>query len=875
MTNKFIAQNNIKNTLKKAITLKRNEEYSESIESYKKLLFHSDINLDTIEKIKCYINISDCYIKLELCDSARYYLTKLKLLQGKYLSLNIKYQFIFNLCYAKLKFCEGNYKGYIEDTENLLNQDNFNTINEYLKFDIFKNLAFSHLYLNNTLESNRYLERVLKHLNSKKGSSNQKLINLHFNIGLISLDVGKYHKALSHFNWIKNHLQKKRNLNHQLLSMVDYNICMCHFRLGDIETAIEYINKKTGKDINKLYHEDNIDHLIILGYYNFLKGYYQEALRCFKNVIKKSKAISENQINILSYSYSIVGTLHYLGANYNMALSYYEQAFQIIQKLPNERYVMANKSYYHTLFGNAYYKLGKLEKSVFHYNIALNSTKYINHLYIDYEIICYINLGLIYYKQDLLKKAKEFYFKALEKLEIMNECENYMPFIIPQIYQHFIELTIKLGDHKNTQKYTKKALHFISTKEYIDNFSLTRLFKLIGEIHELNNSLDSALVYYQKAISYAINDFDEIDVRKNPSIEIMPFDVNLIESLESKARALQKYYAKSADFSDLDAALNTYIVAIDFLDKMRCRVRTEKNKMRIGEEHQNIFTDALKIAYKMYLMSSDFQYAESAFKIVEKNKASALRLYLNDSNAKISAGIPDSLLDKEEEIKEKWSKFNHLLYEMENRTQMFDSKELKYYQTKVFEISQEYDFLIDYFESQYEDYYKYKYNTSSVTLKEIQSKQTDASAFIEYSLVDSALFVFAVSKDTIVFNKISLESSFDTLVSNFCSSIADRSFDRYVINAYQLYEILLAPFEFIKREKNLVIIPDNILGYLAFEALLTNKVNPGGFDYRNLPYVLNLYKITYDYSATLYYGLQDNRLKGLTKMNYGFAPIKY
>jgi len=46
----------------------------------------------------------------------------------------------------------------------------------------------------------------------------------------------------------------------------------------------------------------------------------------------------------------------------------------------------------------------------------------------------------------------------------------------------------------------------------------------------------------------------------------------------------------------------------------------------------------------------------------------------------------------------------------------------------------------------------------------------------------------------------------------------------------------------------LTIIPDGVLGYLPFDALLTNKKDT---TFKAFPYLIHQYEINYSYSATL------------------------
>ncbi|MBC8486343.1 MAG: CHAT domain-containing protein [Bacteroidetes bacterium] len=89
--------------------------------------------------------------------------------------------------------------------------------------------------------------------------------------------------------------------------------------------------------------------------------------------------------------------------------------------------------------------------------------------------------------------------------------------------------------------------------------------------------------------------------------------------------------------------------------------------------------------------------------------------------------------------------------------------------------------------------------------------------------------------------------------------------------SYGLYERLLNPFEEEIKDKQLIIIPDNVLLLIPYEVLLTEKVSNTEPDYARLPYLLKSNNISYSYSANLLFG---NYLKneGNKKNMVAFAP---
>ncbi|MBL4651153.1 MAG: CHAT domain-containing protein, partial [Aureispira sp.] len=74
----------------------------------------------------------------------------------------------------------------------------------------------------------------------------------------------------------------------------------------------------------------------------------------------------------------------------------------------------------------------------------------------------------------------------------------------------------------------------------------------------------------------------------------------------------------------------------------------------------------------------------------------------------------------------------------------------------------------------------------------------------------------------------------------------------YTLTAYNLYLTLIAPIQaHLTNIKHLIIVPDNDLGHIPFEALLSTFSEQRETDYKVLNYLLNDYSISYSYSASL------------------------
>jgi CHAT domain-containing protein len=95
---------------------------------------------------------------------------------------------------------------------------------------------------------------------------------------------------------------------------------------------------------------------------------------------------------------------------------------------------------------------------------------------------------------------------------------------------------------------------------------------------------------------------------------------------------------------------------------------------------------------------------------------------------------------------------------------------------------------------------------------------------------------------------------------------------QYITAAKQLYHHLLAPVA-DKLTQSLIIVPDGVLGYIPFEALLIEEVTDK-YNYPTFPYLLNKHSISYTYSATLLQEMQQRQhLQKPSKELLAMAPF--
>ncbi|MCP4441099.1 MAG: CHAT domain-containing protein [Aureispira sp.] len=177
-------------------------------------------------------------------------------------------------------------------------------------------------------------------------------------------------------------------------------------------------------------------------------------------------------------------------------------------------------------------------------------------------------------------------------------------------------------------------------------------------------------------------------------------------------------------------------------------------------------------------------------------------------------------------------------------------------------MSLELDEFLSLLKDKYPKYHTLKYENITAKAEEIQALLDDKTTLLEYFVADSASYLFALSKAKVNLYKIPItRKKIQKEVRNFRKALTnyqfilnkqDKAFALFTDKAYWFYENFLKRALAECQAENLIIVADAELGYLPFETFLTKEVKSQKVDYKNLAYLINDYKISYNYSATLW-----------------------
>ncbi|MFL5728500.1 MAG: CHAT domain-containing protein [Cytophagaceae bacterium] len=577
-----------------------------------------------------------------------------------------------------------------------------------------------------------------------------------------------------------------------------------------------------------------------MGLINLNKGKYEIALQYFSKAL--TYYTTQDQPEQVAYCYNNIGLTNWATGNNQLALEHLSEALDLRKTIFGETHQSVAASYNNI---GLVYSEHDPEAALSNYEKALNIYSGIYQASHPLIASTLNNIGIIQRKKKDYAGSIETFKKCLDiRIRVFSAEHPNVAFIYSNIGQSFFEN----AQYDSALSYQEKALK-VYKKNYGEKHpEIAHTYNLIGTIHEKSKKYDLALADFQSALCANSADFNSADISLNPPLSNYYNSDLLLMSLLLKARTLEsRHYEKTLKLKDLELSLQTLELCDSLISRIR-QFRTSKNdKISLGRTAAEIYEDAVSIASDLgQLTLRKNYYLTKAFSFCEKNKSAVLLEAIADAQAKSFSGIPDTLLEKEKELKAEIALYEQKLAER------FSAEEEKALRNKLFNLNRQYEQFTKSLEQNYPEYYNLKYNSAGIRLDSVRSVLEEGTMLISYFLAENRkrIFVFCLTKKSLEVYNMPKNELLEKQIKGLRNSIRHRADKAFANFAHLLYKELVPSIP--SGIKKLVIIPDGGLGTIPFEALLTKEVKGDSIDFSKLPYMIKRFSISYNYSATLF-----------------------
>lgn len=129
----------------------------------------------------------------------------------------------------------------------------------------------------------------------------------------------------------------------------------------------------------------------------------------------------------------------------------------------------------------------------------------------------------------------------------------------------------------------------------------------------------------------------------------------------------------------------------------------------------------------------------------------------------------------------------------------------------------------------------------------------DKAQLVYFFWGNQSVYQFQISDNKMVWNQINLDAKFTENLKKFIhffddASLINNNIQLFTKTSFELFEAL--QFSILEKSKNTIIIPDGLLNFVAFDALVTQKTTSK--KYSEIPFLVHQNKLAYQTNATFY-----------------------
>jgi CHAT domain-containing protein/Tfp pilus assembly protein PilF len=704
------------------------------------------------------------------------------------------------------------------------------------------------------------------------------------NLGSVYGNLGMNKEEEDCFTKMKIEAEKIFSNQHKTYIMSLLGLGHAYTYRGDFKKA-ENIFKQAISFSEKIADEDiYIEAIVDLSeVYNFTSKFDSS-----ENLLIKAKSLvlqkKGKTTKIYADIIAALGILYY-------QLSDYEEAAQHMQELVNLQIKSQGKE--HPMTAMAMNNLAVLYQRMDNLSAAENLFEEITEINIrtlGKEHPNYAqsisNLAFVYSLLGKHLKAEQLYLESITiRKKVFGE-------IHPRYASSLENLAMLYELLEETEKEEKLRLQALIIREKIEgknHIAYSNALVQLGMLYTKMRDFKKAKSFFEEAEKISINLFgikskDYLSVANSHStlyIEQKNFreaKLKLLKSLSINSIDTLSIFS-SNEFISNDQAINSYTFLSkiyksefeekglrDYLDSSYLCIKaalniseTIRNKfIHEDDKFRSLQNMNEKIAYMLDLvvLMNDSDKFDELLKYSELNKAVLMGDALKANRARTMSDLPDSLVNLESDLMEKMGVLNKKLIESNQ------NEERNKIKAEINSLVLEIEFFKLNIKNKYPKYHDIRFENITADAKSIQSLLEQESIFLEYFLTDKRIYVFSISKESIdlkymEIDKDSLKNKI-RLFHNFLSkydeinSNKEAKFTIFTETAHWFYLNLIKPLIAEKNINHLIIVTDGELGHLPFETFITEIPDSKKVNFRNLKYLVKDFKISYNYSATLW-----------------------
>ncbi len=622
----------------------------------------------------------------------------------------------------------------------------------------------------------------------------------------------------------------------------------------------------------------------------------ETALKEFQRIISRSEKYGNDSLRFqLFYK---TGVLEHYFDSIDKAKLYYEKALALQLKKP-----LADSFFFkpHIFIGGIFYRENKFDSALLHYKAAEKIAQQYT-VSLEESNRLYNTMGSMYYETGNYYQAKNYFEKAITLLNnkqgsykdifvnykinlasTLNRLELFVSAL--NIYNEILSYNVSTPEILFSIGLVKQKLHLYNEAlQYFRqvNFTGTKKINLLNEMglaHDSLNNIDSAFYYYQlaekentvingtkKTVAHGLtlkytadalsrkgdfnsalkkyqqaiicldDNFNDTTLEKNPTVFSNVFSyTNLFATLTGKADAFVNLSRQTKKTEQLQSALEAYNAAFKLADYVETTYESDESRLFLNKIKYTVHSKPIDICIDLLEKTKNEDYLQQAYNFDQRNKASILSLNLQEAGL----GQNSELRNKERDLK---NEITSLSLKISATTDSINAQSItSAILDKEIALGKLHEQLMK------DPKYQQLQLTGLVpSVSVLQKKMLDnKTALLSYHLGDTSMLVLCITNKSFLYHRLALTQDFFKTVKDFITALHNTdSRINYsgTTAANALYQKLIQPLaNSLQGKQRLLIIPDDELNYVPFEALQNEKKE----------YLVQKFAVQYQYSTAL------------------------
>ncbi len=362
----------------------------------------------------------------------------------------------------------------------------------------------------------------------------------------------------------------------------------------------------------------------------------------------------------------------------------------------------------------------------------------------------------------------------------------------------------------------------------------------------------------QKAFAKAIIDADSALISLPQKTNIV-YKKDYLQCLSVKTEAMIAAYRIDNQTNTMQ--LKTIFALLNQTSLLTDSVTTDYNNFRDKQTllslQRSAFRNGIWAAAQLFEQTKEATYVEKAFQWSEQSRSATLRSISQLDQIRTFAGVPDSVIRKDDALRQKISALETTIRLGGN---FGESQQIN---LALQETKAAHQAFLQSLEQKYPDYFNLKYQHNTLTINEMKAKLPSERCVLEFFINQNDCYAFLLTPKGLEMKKLAIsEDSITAKVYQILTFVKGEKDNRaqYQAAAFALYQALILPFS-AQLNAQIVIIPDAALSSLSFEVLLS-EASETKQGIATLPYFIKGHSLSYHYAASLLFEEKKATSKG-------------